>query len=93
MNKNPTFETIFSDSEVLRIAQCFIDREYTLRSCASAFGCSPTTVYNVFKYRLPDLSPELSFAVNQAISENKAARVRRMNIARQNKAFFRGLSL
>jgi len=73
------------ESRVCREAEYIIEHNATVRSCASSFGVSKSTVHKDLTERLKVSKPALYLSVRALLDKNKAERHIRGGIATRKK--------
>lgn len=66
-----------SDDDIVRSANLFCSSKGTIRSVAADVDIPRSTLYNLFKKRLPRINSELARDVDSQLAANKADRARR----------------
>lgn len=73
------------DDRAVRLGEYIAQNGATVRSCASKFGVSKSTVHNDVTNRLKKVDPSLYKKVKAVLEKNKAERHIRGGIATKNK--------
>ncbi len=73
------------EERAVRLAQYIIENKATVRSAASKFGISKSTVHKDLQDRLPAFNRPLYLQVRQVLDENTAQRHIRGGIATRKK--------